>query len=152
MNDLKEIGGFIVSADPFVQHDTSLSGNGTVNSPLGVNGTVLWSGNAKSGSLSEPISSFDYVKFYCRDDAHRSFIIDVAGTHSAAGQTQMLATTSGSCSLRTLQVEITGTDFAVWGSQFGFNGSTTAISWMNGRSSNNTWTIAEKVVGINRKQ
>lgn len=37
MNDLKEIGGFIVSADPFVQHDNSLSGNGTVNSPLGVN-------------------------------------------------------------------------------------------------------------------
>ena len=36
MNDLKEIGGFIVSADPFVQHDNSLSGNGTVNSPLGV--------------------------------------------------------------------------------------------------------------------
>lgn len=36
MNDLKEIGGFIVSADPYVQHDSSLSGNGTVNSPLGV--------------------------------------------------------------------------------------------------------------------
>ena len=36
MNDLKEIGGFIVSADPFVQHDNSLSGNGTVNSPFGV--------------------------------------------------------------------------------------------------------------------
>lgn len=36
MSELKEIGGFIVSADPFVQHDSTLSGNGTVNSPLGV--------------------------------------------------------------------------------------------------------------------
>lgn len=36
MSELKEIGGFIVSADPFVQHDNTLSGNGTVNSPLSV--------------------------------------------------------------------------------------------------------------------
>ena len=36
MNDLKEIGGFIVSADPYVNHDNSLSGNGTLTSPLGV--------------------------------------------------------------------------------------------------------------------
>ena len=36
MNDLKEIGGFIVSADPYVNHNNSLSGNGTLTSPLGV--------------------------------------------------------------------------------------------------------------------
>ena len=36
MNDLKEIGGFIVSADPYVNHDNSLSGNGTLTSPLGI--------------------------------------------------------------------------------------------------------------------
>ena len=36
MNDLKEIGGFIVSADPYVNHDNSWSGNGTLTSPLGV--------------------------------------------------------------------------------------------------------------------
>ena len=119
---------------------------------MGVDETVLWSGNAKSGTLPEPISNFDHTRFYCRDDAHRSFIIDIAGNHSAAGQTQLLATTAGSCSLRTLQVEVTGTNFAVWGSQFGFSGQTPTISWMNGRSSNDTWTIAEKVVGIGRKQ
>lgn len=123
---------------------------GTVR--IGNDETVLWSGNTNSGTLSEPISAFEYAKFYCRDDAHRSFIIDVAGTHSAAGQTQMLATTTNQCSLRTLQAEITGTNFAIWGAQFGFNGSTTAISWMNGRSSNSKWTIAEKVIGINRKE
>ena len=67
MNDLKEIGGFIVSADPFVQHDTSLSGNGTVNSPLGVvpgyNETVLYSGAATSSvALSESLTNFERIK------------------------------------------------------------------------------------------
>ena len=68
MNDLKEIGGFIVSADPFVQHDSSMSGNGTVNSPLGVvpgyNETVLYSGtsNITTGSLSEPATNFNYLR------------------------------------------------------------------------------------------
>ena len=65
MNDLKEIGGFIVSADPFVQHDTSMSGNGTVNSPLGVvpgyNETVLFdvSSGQTTGYVSESITGFD---------------------------------------------------------------------------------------------
>ena len=36
MSELKEIGGYIVSADPFVQHDNTLSGNGTSTSPLGL--------------------------------------------------------------------------------------------------------------------
>lgn len=69
MNDLKEIGGFIVSADPFVQHDNSLSGNGTVNSPLGVvpgyNETLLWEATANnqySATLSEPYSNFERIR------------------------------------------------------------------------------------------
>ena len=69
MNDLKEIGGFIVSADPYVNHDNSLSGNGTLTSPLGVvpgyNETVLWSGPIGAFNseltLNEPFSAFQYV-------------------------------------------------------------------------------------------
>ena len=67
MNDLKEIGGFIVSADPYVNHDNSLSGNGTLTSPLGVvpgyNETVLWSGTATSGdiTLSETYKNFEKI-------------------------------------------------------------------------------------------
>ena len=78
MNDLKEIGGFIVSADPFVQHDNSLSGNGTVNSPLGVvpgyNETVLWTQNGsfngpgKTLTFSEPASAFEKLEFRCGVD------------------------------------------------------------------------------------
>ena len=74
MNDLKEIGGFIVSADPFVQHDNSLSGNGTVNSPLGVNETVLWENTNGytpgdgSGTtdieltMPESLNNFEYIR------------------------------------------------------------------------------------------
>ena len=46
--ELMEIGGFITSGAEIVNHDNSLSGNGTVDSPLGVvpgyNETVLWDG------------------------------------------------------------------------------------------------------------
>lgn len=71
MSELKEIGGFIVSADSFVNHDNSLSGNGTEVSPLGVvpgyNETVLWEGSANAGlfpiTLSEPATAFEEIKF-----------------------------------------------------------------------------------------
>ena len=117
------------------------------------NETVLWSGStAKSGTLSEYVSAFDYVKFYCTDDAKNSFVITMDGTCSAAGNTLILTPNSGGATYRTLNAEVTGKDFAIWGSQFGFNGSTTAIGWVNGRTSNNTWTLATKVVGINRKE
>lgn len=61
-----EIGGFITSGAEIVNHDASLSGNGTVASPLGVvpgyNETVLWSGTAQSGiQLSEPITNFGRI-------------------------------------------------------------------------------------------
>ena len=61
MNDLKEIGGFIVSADPFVQHDNSLSGNGTVNSPLGVVPTTVQTYTAKDDVIaSEAVTGMNY--------------------------------------------------------------------------------------------
>lgn len=56
MNDLKEIGGFIVSADPFVQHDNTLSGNGTVESPLGVAGDYIVVTEETIGTVSVPTS------------------------------------------------------------------------------------------------
>ena len=75
MNDLKEIGGFIVSADPYVNHDNSLSGNGTLTSPLGVvpgyNETVLWSGNGVGVStktqdfvLNESYKNFEKLQIW----------------------------------------------------------------------------------------
>ena len=69
-----EIGGFITEGAEIVNHDNTLSGNGTVDSPLGVvngyNETVLYSGHISAGaaptaySLSEPISAFVSYRVY----------------------------------------------------------------------------------------
>lgn len=40
--ELMEIGGFITSGAEIVNHDNSLSGNGTVDSPLGLNVSNAW--------------------------------------------------------------------------------------------------------------
>ena len=67
---------YILATQQEVSHDNTLSGNGTVDSPLGVvpgyNETVLWEGTNFSVSdgrhlsatvqLSEPISAFDEIK------------------------------------------------------------------------------------------
>lgn len=60
---------YILATQQEVSHDNSLSGNGTVNSPLGVvpgyNETVLYSGPIGAFNteltLSEPFSGFEYV-------------------------------------------------------------------------------------------
>ena len=65
---------YILATQQEVSHDNTLSGNGTVDSPLGVvpgyNETVLYSGHIAAGdaptaySLSEPISAFDSYRVY----------------------------------------------------------------------------------------
>ena len=71
--ELMEIGGFITSGAEIVNHDNSLSGNGTVDSPLGVvpgyNETVLFDGSLTgtlpvSATLSEAPSAFEYVQVH----------------------------------------------------------------------------------------
>lgn len=73
--ELMEIGGFITEGAEIVNHDASLSGNGTVDSPLGVvpgyNETVLWENSAGAqlvsgftAQLTENISGFDRIYVY----------------------------------------------------------------------------------------
>ena len=64
--ELMEIGGFITEGAEIVNHDASLSGNGTVDSPLGLNETVLFEnwenpirGTTATGSLSQPLTAFN---------------------------------------------------------------------------------------------
>ena len=69
--ELMEIGGFITEGAEIVNHDNTLSGNGTVDSPLGLNETVLFDANgtrAVSAHLTESISAFERAKFYMHDD------------------------------------------------------------------------------------
>ena len=72
--ELMEIGGFITEGAEIVNHDNSLSGNGTVDSPLGLNETVLWESSSVSGEsntssstarvMSEPITNFERIAIY----------------------------------------------------------------------------------------
>lgn len=73
--ELMEIGGFITSGAEIVNHDNSLSGNGTVDSPLrvvpGYNETVLYSAtnptavtSNTSVNLSESYLNFRELKLY----------------------------------------------------------------------------------------
>ena len=64
---------YLLATQQEVSHDNTLSGNGTVDSPLGVvpgyNETVLWSGNTSqitagqtwTASLNEPVSNFEKI-------------------------------------------------------------------------------------------
>ena len=56
---------YILATQKEVSHDNTLSGNGTVDSPLGVvpgyNETVLYSGSSANPTLTESINNFEKV-------------------------------------------------------------------------------------------
>ena len=162
MNDLKEIGGFIVSADPFVQHDSSLSGNGTVNSPLGVvpgyNETLLWSGTATTSfSLSEEPSAFNQlrIKFdemgngnrygymWCNDTTRNPL--------GAAGLNFLTNDTSDGIHINASRFTVAGTNLTM---------DYCVKKWLTLSNGTQTWgstgtlgsTKVFEIVGINRKQ
>jgi hypothetical protein len=65
--ELMEIGGFITEGAEIVNHDNTLSGNGTVDSPLGLNETVIYSGTFSMNTfpavtVNEPIWNFERIK------------------------------------------------------------------------------------------
>ena len=80
-----EIGGFITEGAEIVNHDNSLSGNGTVDSPLGVvpgyNETVLYKSTANPATatmpitLAEPISNFERIRIVGRNEGSTSNVI-----------------------------------------------------------------------------
>lgn len=75
--ELMEIGGFITEGAEIVNHDASLSGNGTVDSPLGLNETVLWSGTYSGTSaipFTESYKNFDYVRIDYKRSDNLSFV------------------------------------------------------------------------------
>ena len=69
---------YILATQKEVSHDNTLSGNGTVESPLGVvpgyNETVLWSGircwwnDTSDLACSENLMNFERVSVYAKDD------------------------------------------------------------------------------------
>lgn len=148
--ELMEIGGFITEGAEIVNHDNTLSGNGTVDSPLGLNETVLWSGSYEStGSinLSESFKNFELIRVEFITNDNISF---TSVFNSAEQNTELVlygyyvrSTVTG-ISIKASQYTLTNTTITL------SRGYEVAIGQSATQSSGNKITI-KKVVGINRK-
>lgn len=159
--ELMEIGGFITEGAEIVNHDNSLSGNGTVDSPLGLNETVLWSGTGTSGTtlnLSESVKNFNTVKFYGHDSTrNKSMIYEQATNYLTGGETLSFTMQGWDNSIDAhwvgfyySQLNYTNTAYSALtnsgGNQLYVN--TETVGWFKNAG---RYIILDKVVGINRK-
>ena len=168
MNDLKEIGGFIVSADPYVNHDTSLSGNGTLTSPLGVvpgyNETVLFNTtNTATMStfnyqLSESIYNFEKIGVFIKRTPVPMQVFDTNDISAANGHfnTNYISMTDAASTsdmyLFTTPWSIgnNGAVVSATNKSFGLTFDLTNVKF-NCFKNNGTGPLY-KIIGINRKQ
>lgn len=155
--ELMEIGGFITEGAEIVNHDNSLSGNGTVDSPLGVvpgyNETVLFEdtnghGMDNSITLSDDVDKFDRIRIYYN-------------VWSGAATRVMEFTFTNQCVMSNLeQFTTTGLNIIVW--QFNpltsSNKRTVSLNYFNyfegkwtGTALTKSNFLVFKIVGINRK-
>lgn len=156
-----EIGGFITEGAEIVNHDSSLSGNGTVDSPLGVvpgyNETVLWSGTANVGTvmeLSEPMANFEKVRL---ENAYGQVYYHSLGSNG--GWWNPMTPTffyGGNSSGTTVEIIMdrvtfttTATDTLTFNSNIDIKVTTAGSLSVTNNVNNNTQRIT-KVVGINR--
>lgn len=173
--ELMEIGGFITSGAEIVNHDNSLSGNGTVDSPLGVvpgyNETVLWEGSAgiqlKNGiTLSESRLNFDELKIYYKNNTNAETEVGIYYWPQYGHNTgnrfrwnldapfQDLSTSAGGFMLRW---DVLGSasethiqsEHSYWLGVVGMTGQNAPT--ING-GENTSIPVVYKVVGINRKE
>jgi hypothetical protein len=160
--ELMEIGGFITEGAEIVNHDNTLSGNGTVDSPLGVvpgyNETVLWENTASAltkditwpQTLSETVNNFEKVKFYYGADS------TIIKTHAY----EFYAVDKTSYSLVDFRVNDSNNNVMFRNGWFNLDGSSlnntfnltinlnTGFSTTN--ANNQGWNYLYKIVGINR--
>ena len=156
--ELMEIGGFITEGAEIVNHDASLSGNGTVDSPLGLNETVLWENTTPTNSavLSETKDNFERIRI----------LIGNGSNTATFGQWHEISTSStvvpivrgkGENNLWLSWIRLqynTATDAYYIPSAKSFNfGNVTATAWSNPSVTvNNNEDVKSiyKVVGVNR--
>ena len=166
--ELMEIGGFITEGAEIVNHDASLSGNGTVESPLrvvpGYNETVLWSGNtaltdmntsASAIHLSESLYNFDKIGVYAKPlSTHNECKVSEFTPNSAEEGFDFVnwfkgggTTTGGAVRFGVAFVQYNSTGMWIKSNEL-FQLSIDK----NGVSTQNNQSIMTKIVGINRKQ
>ena len=149
--ELMEIGGFITSGAEIVNHDNSLSGNGTVDSPLGLNETVLWestTGTADTGVFSENITNFEYfdVVFKTNDNIIEVQRFRTDMSSSTFNLYSNLFSSSNGLFIKITRMNYSATQFTV-NSYAEFNIKNNANPTI---SQSNKITLL-KVIGINRK-
>lgn len=156
-----EIGGFITEGAEIVNHDNTLSGNGTVDSPLGLNETVLYAGPHYSGniSLSESIDNFERIAILFAIETPNT-----SGTYNTSSKWIILDATSMNLTRKFYLSDTcnNGTDantliirqqsYTVNNDNKGFTKLNSTQLYFNGTS----WALAHnatyicKVIGINR--
>ena len=102
---------YILATQQEVSHDNTLSGNGTVDSPLGLNETVLWEGSQSLASavditnLPESLQNFKYIRIHYKGYTTHSEMAStlMSTTHDAqdnTGNTLLMAYRGGSGVIR----------------------------------------------------
>lgn len=146
-----EIGGFITEGAEIVNHDNSLSGNGTVDSPLGLNETVLWestTGTADTGVFSENITNFEYfdVVFKTNDNIIEVQRFRTDMSSSTFNLYSNLFSTSNGLYIKITRMNYSATQFTV--------NNYAEINIKNAANptiSQSNKIVLLKVIGINRK-
>ena len=168
--ELMEIGGFITSGAEIVNHDNSLSGNGTVESPLGLNETVLFEGSAGAGdtiTLSESPMNFERIKVFYGTHARSDGAINATTKDVGIGFTEFMPDETNTIVLETkfMYDPTTQTNageinhgVAVYYNTMSTTWTRTisawSQSWFNGGGTVRTdlnFVHVHKIVGVNRK-
>ena len=146
---------YILATQQEVSHDNTLSGNGTVDSPLGLNETVLWEGSdfsiangnhlSATVQLSEPISAFGELKIVSSGNLDCETIILDSSRKGSNGAFTWIAPEGGNSNWIGLRGVFTDqTHLKVYG---GYSTSLASVFTANG-----WWGYKNiyKVIGINR--
>ena len=154
--ELMEIGGFITEGAEIVNHDNTLSGNGTVDSPLGLNETVLWENPNKTSTrlitwpqqLTESINNFEYVDIYYNGDGVSDFAPKIHNFSTSGNGYYNLfdiynPPNTNNLFYRLCKISLNGTTMNVV-DNFTYN-------FPAGDNNHTGYNIIYKVVGINRK-
>ena len=163
--ELMEIGGFITEGAEIVNHDASLSGNGTVDSPLGVvpsyNETVLYNftgagyNQVTAVTLSEPATHFDRLRLYGIGYANTPFIAESPAPATITSDISFNAIyycheTDGNPLQMRFQV-FSSTDAITYRRKNGKFLYWTSTGTTPAGTNNNDVMSVTKIVGINRK-
>lgn len=156
MSDIQSISqsNYVLATQQAVTHDNSLSGNGTVDSPLGVvpgyNETVLYDSTAKWTDItfSEPASNFERIRLLiCPERPNIFEYPSYVFTNNKWPGGQFGAGWGGKPTMNIFELSANDNGFKVnagWHTE-----STASVNWTVLNVSS-VWVRPMKVVGINR--